>query len=121
MLKNETIWLKQKQMALFFGKEKATINEFIKNIFNEGELEKCHVSYRFGISKFLQKAHYYHNLDIIISVCYLVKAQQGILFRTCATQRFKELGQAIKRLGNEKIISKQNIKNQWQQVGASNG
>ena len=37
-LKEETIWLSQKQMAELFDKGRTTITEHIKNIFNEGEL-----------------------------------------------------------------------------------
>ena len=32
----------------------------------------------------------YYNLDVIISVGYRVKSQQGTQFRICATQRLKE-------------------------------
>ena len=36
----ETVWLSQEQMANLFGKAKSTINEHIKNIFSEGELDE---------------------------------------------------------------------------------
>lgn len=36
---DETVWLTQAQMADLFGKSVKTINEHVKNIFNEGELE----------------------------------------------------------------------------------
>ncbi len=39
-LQDDNIWLTQEQMATLFGKSKSTINEHIKNIFEEGELEK---------------------------------------------------------------------------------
>ena len=38
-LDNETVWLTQDQMAVLFGKAKSTINEHIKNIYEEKELE----------------------------------------------------------------------------------
>jgi len=37
---DETVWLSQEQLALLFGKAKSTINEHIKNIFSEGELDE---------------------------------------------------------------------------------
>ena len=37
---NETVWLNQTQIGEFFQKQKATISEHIKNVFNDGELEK---------------------------------------------------------------------------------
>ena len=39
-LEKETVWLTQKQMAILFGKEIPTINEHIKNIYKEKELDK---------------------------------------------------------------------------------
>ena len=90
LLEDETVWLTQDQMAQLFGKAKSTINEHIKNIFNEGELEEGLVMKKFGISEFQQRAPYYYNLDVIISVGYRVKSQQGTRFRIWATQRLKE-------------------------------
>ena len=34
-LSQETVWLSQEQMAALFGKAKSTINEHIKNIYEE--------------------------------------------------------------------------------------
>ena len=89
-LEQETVWLTQDQMAVLFGKAKSTINEHIKNIFEEGELSEALSLHKFGISEFQQKAPNYYNLDVIISVGYRVKSQQGTQFRIWATQRLKE-------------------------------
>ena len=89
-LEDETVWLTQDHMAELFGKAKSTINEHIKNIFAEGELIEADVIKKFGISEFQQKAPYYYNLDVIISVGYRVRSQQGTQFRIWATQRLKE-------------------------------
>lgn len=89
-LEDETVWLTQDHMAQLFGKAKSTINEHIKNLFAEGELVELAVVKRFGISEFQQKAPNYYNLDVVISVGYRVKSQQGTQFRIWATQRLKE-------------------------------
>jgi len=89
-LQEETVWLTQDQMAALFGKAKSTINEHIGNIYAEGELQKEGTLQKFGISEFQQKPHNYYNLDVIISVGYRVKSQQGTQFRIWATQRLKE-------------------------------
>ena len=89
-LDDETVWLTQDDMATLFGKAKSTINEHIKNIFAEGELIDGDVMKKFGISEFQQKAPNFYNLDVIISVGYRVKSQQGTQFRIWATQRLKE-------------------------------
>ncbi|MFA4850922.1 MAG: RhuM family protein [Bacteroidales bacterium] len=86
----ETVWLTQEQMATLFGKAKSTINEHIKNVYEENELQEADTMKKFGISEFQQKAHNYYNLDVIISVGYRVKSVQGTQFRIWATQRLKE-------------------------------
>ena len=89
-LEDETVWLTQEQMALLFGKAKSTINEHIKNIYAEEELEEGQTLKKFGISEFQQKAPNYYNLDVIISVGYRVKSPQGTKFRQWATKRIHE-------------------------------
>lgn len=89
-LQEETVWLTQDQMAVLFGKAKSTINEHIKNIFEEGELNEATSLHKFGISEFQQKTPNYYNLDVVISVGYRVKSIQGTQFRIWATQRLKE-------------------------------
>lgn len=89
-LEEESVWLTQDQMANLFGKAKSTINEHIKNVYDENELDETLTMKKFGISEFQQKAPNYYNLDIIISVGYRVKSPQGTQFRIWATQRLKE-------------------------------
>ena len=80
-LKDETVWLTQEQMSKLFGKAKSTINEHIKNVYKEGELIEKETMTKFGNSEFADKPTNYYNLDMIISVGYRVKSQNGILFR----------------------------------------
>ena len=89
-LKDETVWLTQNQMAELFGKAKSTINEHIKNIYKEGELIEKETMTKFGNSEFADKPTNYYNLDMIISVGYRVKSQNGILFRKWATKILKD-------------------------------
>ncbi|MEP6794110.1 MAG: virulence RhuM family protein [Saprospiraceae bacterium] len=97
-LEEETVWLTQDQMATLFGKAKSTINEHIKNVFAEGELDEKVVVRKFRITtqhgaiagKTQEVELYGYNLDVIISVGYRVKSQQGTQFRIWATQRLKE-------------------------------
>jgi hypothetical protein len=77
-------------MAALFGKAKSTINEHIKNVYEESELEEVATMKKFGNSEFQQKAPNFYNLDVIISVGYRVKSPQGTQFRIWATQRLKE-------------------------------
>jgi len=49
-LEEETVCLTQDQMALLFGKAKSTINEHIKNVYEENELSEDSTMKKFGIS-----------------------------------------------------------------------
>ena len=77
-------------MANLFGKAKSTINEHIKNIYAENELEETETMRKFGNSEFSTKPTNYYNIDVIISIGYRVKSKQGTQFRIWATQRLKE-------------------------------
>ncbi len=87
LLEGETVWLTQKQMAELFGKDVRTVNEHIRNIFKESELEEKSVIRKFRITasdgKTYESSHY--NLDVIISVGYRVKSKRGVRFRQWAT------------------------------------
>jgi hypothetical protein len=97
-LEEETVWLTQEQMAQLFGKGRSTITEHIGNIFKEGELDEKVASRKFRhttqhgaiAGKTQEKEVTIYNLDVIISVGYRVKSQQGTQFRIWATQRLKE-------------------------------
>lgn len=89
-LEQDTVWLTQEQMALLFGKSKSTINEHILNIYADNELIENESIRKIGISDFSTKPTNHYNLDVIISVGYRVKSQQGTQFRIWATQRLKE-------------------------------
>lgn len=90
VLEDETVWLNIDQMSELFQKSRSTINEHILNIFEENELKKDSVMRKIGNSDFSTKPTNYYNLDVIISVGYRVKSNQGTHFRIWATQRLKE-------------------------------
>lgn len=87
---DDTVWLTQDQMAELFQKAKSTINEHIRNVYEEGELQKELTMRKFGNSEFSTKPTNYYNLDVIISVGYRVKSQRGVQFRIWATGILKE-------------------------------
>lgn len=91
-LEEETVWLSQAQLCDLFQKSKATISEHIKNIFEEGELNENAVVRNFRTTASDGKTYdvNHYNLDVIFSVGYRVKSQQGTQFRIWATQRLKE-------------------------------
>jgi hypothetical protein len=95
ILENETVWLTQEQMCSLFGKSKSTISEHIKHIYEENELSRDSTVRNFRTVKNegereVARALDFYNLDVIISVGYRVKSQQGTRFRIWATQRLRE-------------------------------
>ena len=89
-MKDETVWLTQEQMGILFGKSRSTINEHIKNIYKEKELEEQETLRKFGNSEFSTKPINFYNLDMIISVGYRVNSKNGIIFRKWATKVLKD-------------------------------
>ena len=88
----DTVWLSLDQMAELFQRDKSTISRHIKNIFEEGELQRNSVVAKFATTasdgKTYQVDHY--NLDVIISVGYRVKSHRGTQFRIWAMEILKE-------------------------------
>lgn len=89
-LEDETVWLSIDQMTDLFQKSRSTINEHILNIYEEQELDSEQTMRKIGNSDFSTKPTNYYNLDVIISVGYRVKSQQGTKFRQWATARLRE-------------------------------
>jgi len=91
-LEDETVWLSRKEMAVLFDRDYKTVAKHINNVFNEGELRKNSVVAKFATTGDDGKTYQveYYNLDVIISVGYRVKSQQGTRFRIWATSVLKD-------------------------------
>ena len=97
-MKDETVWLSLDQMSKLFGRDRTVITRHINNIFNDKELEKNEVCAKFthttkhgALSNKTQTRELdFYNLDMIISVGYRVKSQNGVIFRKWATKILKE-------------------------------
>ena len=90
ILEDENIWLTQEQISKLYNKAKSTINEHIKNIYLEHELEENNTMRKFGISEFSTKPTNYYNLDMIIAVGFRVKSSEGTKFRIWANKKLKD-------------------------------
>ena len=91
-LQNETVWLSQSQLVQLYASSKANVSEHIKNIFDEGELNKDSVVRNFRTTAADGKKYNtaYYNLDMIISLGYRIKSSVATKFRQWATERLKE-------------------------------
>lgn len=85
----DTVWLSANQMALLFDRDEKTIRKHINNIFKDREVEKENNTQKMRVVGVKQSVPFY-SLDVIISVGYRVKSQNGIIFRKWATSILKD-------------------------------
>ena len=98
VIQDETILLTQKAMAELFGVQTPAISKHLKNIFDEGELDKQVVISKMETTtlhgaipgKTQTKDTQFYNLDAIISVGYRVNTRRATHFRIWATSVLKE-------------------------------
>ena len=96
-LKDETVWLNSEQMAQLFGRDYKTIRKHINNALkeelkNEVVVAKFENTTEHGAIQSKTQTHMveYYNLDMIISVGYRVKSNNGVIFRKWANKILKE-------------------------------
>ncbi|MDZ7609841.1 MAG: virulence RhuM family protein [Candidatus Desulforudaceae bacterium] len=92
---NETLWLSQVLMAELYQKDVRTINEHLKNIYEDGELSPQATIRKFRIvrtegSREVAREIEHYSLDAVLAVGYRVRSHRGTQFRRWATERLKE-------------------------------
>lgn len=90
-----TVWLSQREIAELFDKDVRTVNEHIRNIFDEGECEPAATIRKFRIvqtegKREVEREVDAYNLDVILSVGYRVRSSRGSQFRRWATTVLRE-------------------------------
>lgn len=88
----DALWMNQAQMSELFGVSVPTINEHIRNIYAEGELDEEPTIRNFRIvrsegTRSVTRDVKHYGLDTIISVGYRVGSTKGTLFRKWATEK----------------------------------
>lgn len=94
----DTIWMTQNALAELFGIDRTGVGRHLKNIFEEGELDKEVVCANFSHTtkhgaiegKEQVRDLKYYNLDAIISVGYRINSKKATAFRIWATKVLKE-------------------------------
>lgn len=89
---DENIWLSQKMMGTLYSVNVRTINEHLKKIFNDNELQDDSVIRNFRITASDGKSYntQHYNLSAIIAVGYKVNSEKAVQFRKWATQIVQE-------------------------------
>ncbi|OXS54197.1 hydroxyacid dehydrogenase [Cohnella sp. CIP 111063] len=94
-VENGTVWMTQKMISELYQKGVNTINEHIKNIYEEGELleeatiRKNRIVQSEGQRQVEREVSFY-SLEMIIAVGYRVRSHRGTQFRRWATERLNE-------------------------------
>ena len=96
-LEKETVWLNAEQMSVLFNRDVKTIRKHIGNalkeeLANEVVVANFASTTRHGAIEGKVQVHNvsYYNLDVIISVGYRVKSQNGVVFRRWANSILKQ-------------------------------
>ena len=92
---DENIWLTQKMMATLYDVNVRTINEHIKKIYSDSELEEDATIRNFRIvqtegSRQVTRSTKHYNLQMIISVGFKVNNERAVQFRKWANSIVKD-------------------------------
>ena len=88
-LADDTAWLNQAQMVELFQRDQSVISRHVNNVFKEGELQRQGNMQKMHIAN-SDKPVAFYNLDVIISIGYRIKSQNGSRFRIWATGVLKD-------------------------------
>jgi len=91
----ETLWLSQALIAELFQIAVPTVNEHLKGIYAEGELQPEATIRKFRIvrkegSRQVTREIEHYNLEAVLAVGFRVRSQRGVAFRQWATARLQE-------------------------------
>ena len=92
---DENIWLTQKLLSTLYNVNLATINEHIKNIYNDNELEENRTIRKFRIvqnegKRQVSRDVNHYNLQMIIAIGFKVNNERAVQFRKWANQIVKD-------------------------------
>ena len=111
----DTVWLTKDQISLLFGRDRSVISRHINRIYKDGELDKNTSVHFLHISPNDSNPNHrppeYYNLDVVISVGYRVKSQNGVVFRKWANNVLKEFLLKGYAISNRAIITQENYIN----------
>ena len=107
VVENESIWLRQSDIAKIFGKERSVITRHINNILKDKEVDEKSNVQKMHIANSDKPVKFY-SLDIVLAVGYRTNSAKAIKFRRWATKVLKEYllkGYALdrERLQKEKL------------------
>lgn len=92
---DENIWLTQKMLSTIYGVNIATINEHIKNIYKDNELDEDSTIRKFLIvqkegNREVSRKVAHYNLQMVIAIGFKVDNERAVQFRKWANQIVKD-------------------------------
>jgi hypothetical protein len=92
---DENIWLTQRLMAEIYGVDVRTVNEHLKKIYSDGELDEAATIRNFRIvqtegSRQVTRSVKHYSLQVVISVGFKVNNERAVQFRRWANQIVRE-------------------------------
>lgn len=113
-LEDETVWMTQRAMAELYQKRIPTINEHIKNIYQERELDETATIRKNLIvqtegTRQVEREVAFYNLEMILAVGYRVRSHRGTQFRKWATERLNEYLVKGFTMDDERLKEVQNL------------
>jgi hypothetical protein len=105
---NNDIWVTQKALADLYQVKPNTINEHIKNIVEEGELEESSTIRKFRIvqnegGRDVAREQFHYNFQMILAVGYRVRSKMGVHFRRWASRILSEYAQKGFVMNDERL------------------
>ena len=94
-VKDETVWLSHRDMAVVFGATVRNIQMHVGNVFSLGELDAASTTKDFFVvrqegRRQVRREVKHYNLDAIISVGYRVNSKRAVRFRQWATRTLRD-------------------------------
>lgn len=105
LAKDGTVWCTQAQMAELFNVQKAAISKHLKNLFEDGEVDKNSVVSILETTAADGKKYKvaFYSLDMILAVGFRVRSPRGTQFRRWANSTLKEYLQKGFVLDNDRL------------------
>lgn len=85
---NETVWLRQNEIANLFGRDRSVVTRHINKIFNEKEVDRKSNVHFLHIAN-SDKPVAFYSLDVILAIGYKINSARAINFRRWATKILK--------------------------------
>lgn len=113
--KDETVWLRQNEIAQLFNKDRSVITKHINKIFKDKEVDKKSNMHFLHIAN-SDKPIAFYGLDVILAVGYRVNSVKAISFRKWATSILKKYLLQGFALNQKRLIEARDKFNQLQET-----